>query len=461
MNLRHALVLVPALVFSSILCPAAETQTATEDVPALLDFREVVQQAREEVFPAVVYIKTRREALEEGRQATAESAGSGVIISEDGLVLSNWHVVERAIDVRCLLSDGRAMRASVLGTDRTTDLALLRLHFDDGDATDPLPTAPLGDSTGLREGDFVMAMGAPWGLNRSVTLGIIACADRYLPGSSEYSLWLQTDASISPGNSGGPLVNSEGDVVGINTLGILTGGDLGFAVPTETINELLPRLRQRGEVQWTWTGLQLQPLRDFERNTYFDADTGVVVADTDPASPARAAGLRGGDRIVAINGRAVTALSAEALPGIRRHLGLLPPDVPIELDLVRDDAEWTILLEPREKGAVEGREIALRRWDMTVKAINQFEAPDLYFHQPGGVFLYGVRRPGNAMNSGFRPRDIILEIDGRPVASLDDVESAHESALERLDERTRARFTVLRNGLRRQLVLEFARDYDR
>lgn len=428
-------------------------------MPALLDFRDVIREAREEVFPAVVYIKCRREALERGRRATAEAAGSGVIISESGLVLSNWHVVDKAIEVRCLLSDGRAFNATVLGTDQTTDLALLQLELPDETAL--LPYARLGDSTRLNEGDFVMAMGAPWGMNRSVSLGIIACADRYLPGSSEYSLWLQTDASISPGNSGGPLVNTEGEIVGINTLAILIGGDLGFAVPSETIAALLPRMKERGEVEWTWTGLQLQPLRDFDRNTYFDADAGVIVAETDADSPAQLAGLRGGDRIVSVNGEPVTALTAEDLPAIRRHLGLLPQEEPIVFEVVRGEDYRTVEVQPREKGRVEGDQIALPRWDMTVKAINQFATPDLYFHRREGVFLYGVRRPGNAMASGFQMRDVILEIDGRPISSIDEVKEIHTRAIESLHERPRMRFTVLRNGVRRQIVLDFSRDYDR
>lgn len=426
---------------------------------ALLDFRDIIREARGEVFPAVVYIKCRREALEQGRQATAEVSGSGVIISPDGLILSNWHVVDRAIEVRCLLSDGRAFRAEVLGTDQSTDLALLRLQVSKDD--DPLPYARLGDSRALADGDFVMAMGAPWGMNRSVSLGIVACATRYLPGFSQYSLWLQTDASISPGNSGGPLVNSSGEVIGINTLAYLVGGDLGFAVPSETIRDLLPRLRENGEVEWTWVGLQLQPLRDFERDTYFDAEEGVMVAETDADGPARASGVRGGDRIVEINGRPVTAMSSEDLPAIRRYLGLLPPDETIAFKVVRNGETRMVSVDPQGKGRVAGDQLALERWDMTVKAINRFDTPDLYFHQPEGVFLYGIRRPGNAMAAGFQPRDILLEIDGQSVDGLASISHIHSASLEAVDERPRLRFTILRNGVRRQIVLNFSREFDR
>ncbi|MHC4981835.1 MAG: S1C family serine protease, partial [Planctomycetota bacterium] len=226
-----------------------------------LDFREVIREAKEKVFPAVVFIRCLQESHETGKKVTQEIAGSGVIISPDGRMLTNWHMVDKAVEIRCLLSDGRAMDAKVIGKDKDTDLALLQIELPEG--TEKVPYAEIGDSTRLKEGDFVMAMGAPWGLNRSVSIGIVSCTRRYLPAHSEYSLWLQTDAAISPGNSGGPLVNTEGKIIGINTLGVMIGGDMGFAIPAETIKLIISHLSSRGEADWSWTGLQLQPLKDF------------------------------------------------------------------------------------------------------------------------------------------------------------------------------------------------------
>ena len=156
-----------------------------------------------------------------------------------------------------------------------------------------------------------------WGLRGdcrgSVSLGIISCTRRFLPSTSEYSIWLQTDAAISPGNSGGPLVNTNGEVIGINTRGIMAGGDVGFAVPAETILPVVEQLRAGGKVNWSWTGLQLQPLKDFNKNMYFEGTEGVMVADTDPESPARRAGIQPRDRILSINGKSVTAMTDEDL----------------------------------------------------------------------------------------------------------------------------------------------------
>ncbi len=423
------------------------------------DFRRIVNSAREKVFPAVVFIKAIRETHEGGRRQTMDASGSGVLISPKGELLTNWHVIDHAIEVRCLLYDGRAYNAEVIGSDKDTDVALVRLNIPAGEQQ-PIPYARLGDSSELTEGDFVMAMGAPWGLSRSVSIGIISCPRRFLPGSSEYSLWLQTDASISPGNSGGPLVNTAGEVIGLNARGIMQGGDLGFAIPSATLIELLPQLRKSGKVPWMWTGLQLQPLRDFDRNMYFEGDRGVIVADTEPESPARRAGIQPRDRILSVNGQTVTGMTDEDLPDIRRMLALLPPGEPATIELRRGEQTLHVELIPREKGSSQGEELDCPRWDFTVKTINQFDNPDLFHHRQQGVFVYGIRMPGNAMNS-LAQRDIILKIGDQEIRTLDDVKRVHEAALANVEREPRMLLTVLRNGMMRQVVLDFSRDYSR
>ncbi|NLK41604.1 MAG: PDZ domain-containing protein [Planctomycetes bacterium] len=423
-----------------------------------LDFRDVVRDAKSKVFPAVIYIKCLRESHESGKKINESVSGSGVIISADGEALTNWHVVDKAVEVRCLLYDGRAMEATVVGTDQDTDLALIKLTVDEGES---VPFAALADSSLLTEGDFVMAMGAPWGMSRSVSIGIVSCTRRYLPENSEYSLWIQTDAAISPGNSGGPLVNTDGRVVGINSRGILYGGDIGFALPSETLLIVVPRLRQFGKVNWSWLGLQLQPLRDFEKNVYFEVSRGVIVGQTEPDSPASRAGIQARDRIVAIDGRAVTATNAEDLPAIRRQIGLLAKGKAIEVELIRNDKPTSLVIEPTEKGRLEGNELDCPRWDMTVKAINRFANPDLYFYKKEGVFIFGIKYPGNAQNSALQEQDIILQIDGTPVTSLEDVRRIHAESLKTVHEKPRLVFSVLRKGTLRMCVLDISRDYEK
>ncbi len=445
----------------ALLCAgcAAETAQRTETGLAKLDFRVVVKNAQDKVFPAVVFIKCLQETHEMGKKISREMVGSGVIISPAGEMLTNRHVVDKAVEIRCLLYDGRSMDAKLVGSDKDTDLALLKLKTPPGAA--PLPFAKLGDSNRLNEGDFVMAMGAPWGLNRSVSIGIISCARRFLPQRSEYSLWLQTDAAISPGNSGGPLVNTDGEVIGINALAVMAGGDMGFAIPSETIRHILPQLREYEKVNWSWTGLQLQPLKDFNRNIYFEGEEGVIVAETDPESPARRVGLEPRDRIVSVNGEKLTAVWEEDLPRVRRQLGMLAKNAPARLALLRKGKPMTIKLTPREKGKVEGEELDCPRWDFTVKAINQFDNPNLYFHRKKGVFVYGVKYPGNASNAGLGEKDILLKIDGREVKTLADVKKIRAELLKNVQTKHRVVVAVLRNGLMRQVVLDFLRDYEK
>lgn len=432
---------------------------AGDDAGSRPDFRAVVHGATDKVFPAVVYVKCIRESHEEGKKEAQEVSGSGVLISPGGELVTNWHVVDKAVEVRCLLQDGTPYAAEVLGSDKDTDLALIRLKRPDG--AQPLPYAELGDSSALREGDFVMAMGAPWGMARSVTIGIIAATNRYLPDHSEYSLWLQTDASISPGNSGGPLVDTEGRVIGINTRGVMYGGDIGFSIPAETIRIIVDLIRKHGSVTWSWTGIELQPLRDFDRNIYFDATEGVIVAGTEPESPGRRAGLEPRDRITRIGDIAVTATTHADLPALRRRLGMLEVGKPVKLALVRGEQALEVELTPLEKGKVEGEELDCPRWDFTAKTINRFDNPDLFFHRAEGLFVFGVREPGNAGDAGLRKNDIVLKVDDTEVKTLADLKKLHDEALAGLATKHRVVLTVLRNGLMRNVVLDFSRDHEK
>jgi serine protease Do len=437
--------------------PAPGSQSQPQPPPpAAADFRQIIQTAKDRVFPALVYIKCIIETHESGRKSSVEAAGSGVLISADGEVLTNWHVIDRARECRCLLYDGRSAYADIVGSDKDTDLAILKLKLKG-----PFPFAELGDSDRIKEGDFVMAMGAPWGMSRSVSYGVISCAQRILPEHSEYSLWLQTDASISPGNSGGPLLNTDGKVIGLNTLAFMFGGDTGFAVPSSTIRLMVDQIRKSGRATWRWTGLQLQPLRDFERNIYFDGDEGVVVSETDPDSPARTAGILPRDRILAVNDQSVTALTDEGLPAVRRLLGLLPEDAPAAIKLLRGKEAMTLKMTPRAKGRVEGEEVDCPRWDLTVKQINQFENPDIFFYRQAGVFIFGVKYPGNAVVAGLGEMDILLKIGDREVHSLDDVRKIHSEAIANVKDTYKLVFSVLRNGALRQQVLDFSREFDR
>ena len=458
-NMKQLTVFLFFLLFVSSIASAEQAQTLPASDSSGPGFRQIISNAKSKVFPAVTFLKVLKESYRSGKKITEEVAGSGVIISPDGQVLTNWHVIDKAVDIRCLLFDGRPMDAELSGSDKDTDLGLVQLKLPKN--SKPLPWAKFSDSSKLKEGDFVMAMGAPWGLSRSVSQGIVSCTRRFLEGHSQYSLWIQTDAAISPGNSGGPLVDTDGKIIGINTRAVMYGGDMGFAIPSRTAEIVVGQLRKYGKMNWSWTGLQLQPLKDFNRNIYFEGTEGIIVSETDVESPARRAGIKVRDRILKINSVPIAAQWQEDLPMVHRTLGLLDKNKPAKFEILRNGKVLTIEVTPRAKGKVEGEELELTRWDMTIKTINQFDNEDLHFYRKRGVFVYGVKSPGNASSAGLSRQDIILKIDNKPIETLKDVSNIHAEAIKKIKAKHRILFTILRSGLMRQIVLDFSRDYEK
>lgn len=436
---------------------AAFGQDAQQAGMSKADTFGIITDAKAKVFPAVVFIKPIVEKYEGGEKKALQVTGSGVLISADGEVVTNFHVIDKAVSIRCMLFDGRHLDADIVGSDKETDLALLKLRRTDDKET--FPFAVLGDSRALTEGQFVMAMGAPWGLNRSVSIGIVSCARRYIPGRSEYSLFVQTDASLNPGNSGGPLVNTDGEVVGINSMASMSGGDMGFAIPSETVKNIVDQLRSGGKVARSWSGIALQPIQDFDQNMYFGGDRGVIISGCDPDSPAMKAGLRNGDRIVSVAGQPVTAMTDVDIPAARALFSRLPDGKPAPVEIERDGQVMTVEMTPRIKGKVEGDELELPRWNMTVKTINQFANPDLYFLRHEGVYIFGTKYPGNAAQSGLAENDIIVSINAKPVQTLDDVQKAYDEVVNATPRRIRVVIGVMRGGFDREVVLDFSREY--
>lgn len=443
---------------SLITCAACAVLSAGCLGPRQSDFRDVVLQAKAKVFPALVYVRVVCKDLGDGKEGKLTASGSGFMISKDGELLTNHHVIDKALEIRCLLSNGRAYDAKVVGSDKDMDVALLKLECPEGTAD--FPVAELSPDS-VRVGDVVLAMGAPWGLARSVTMGIVSCTDRYLEKCGQYTLWYQTDAAISPGNSGGPLVDTEGRVVGINARGSSQGAQ-AFTIPSPTVLELLPHLRKSGNANWSWLGFQFQPLHDFNRNAYFPYRKGVMVAGTDIGSPARKAGFKANDRIVAVDGAPVTAMNAESLPAIERRLGRLETGKPVKIDYVRGGKTLSATLKPREKGKVEGDEKVFPRWGFTAKEINRFNEPDLAFFAPsGGVYVAATSWEGNAANSGLRRRDIIKTMDDAPVETIDDLDALYKKALDGLPAKSRMNVVVGRRGREFRFVLKYLEDMEK
>ncbi|HOE95084.1 MAG TPA: trypsin-like peptidase domain-containing protein [Candidatus Sumerlaeota bacterium] len=426
------------------------------------DFQQIIERAKRRVFPALVFVKPIVEDYGSGEKKKQEVFGSGVIISPDGLVITNNHVVENAIKVNCVLFDKDQLPAEILGRDPDTDLALLQL--DAPAEKRPLPAAEFADSDAVDEGDFVMALGSPFGFTRSISLGIISNTQRYLGFENEYryNLWLQTDAAINPGNSGGPLVDIEGRIVGINTLGLrLVAENVGFSIPANVVREIAARLERDGAVSRAWTGLRLQPLKDFNTNTFTQAERGVLIANVESGSPAEAAGLQSGDLLVAVGDHPIDGAYVENLPAIHWRLADLPTDAPTTFTLVRNGRTIAAAVQPVLKGKVEGENLDLRRWNMTLKEINKYKEPQLYFYRKEGIYVQGVRNPGNASAAGIQRNDILLSIERQPVDSLATARQLYESILGDETREKKVLLEVLRGGLPKLIVLDYTKDYEK
>ena len=234
------------------------------------------------------------------RDLKQQSLGSGFIVDKEGYILTNNHVVEGADDIRVTLLDGRSYDAEVKGRDPKTDIALIRIKPENG-----LPVATLGDSDALLVGEWVVAIGNPFGFGHTVTAGVVSAKDRTI-GAGPYDAFIQTDASINPGNSGGPLFNARGEVVGINSAIVSSGQGIGFAIPINMARSIMEQLREKGSVTRGWLGVQIQALTpELRESLSLSAEGGALVAGVIKGDPAEKAGLKAGDVVVEFDGRRV------------------------------------------------------------------------------------------------------------------------------------------------------------
>jgi len=406
----------------------------------------------------LIFVKPIVEEFGSGERKQQEVFGSGVIISADGYAVTNYHVVDKAIGIKCVLYDKRQVAAQLVGSDRDTDLALLKLRCDP--KTAPLPYARFAKQEAA-EGDFVMALGSPFGFQRSISLGIISNAQRYIGFKTEYkyNTWLQTDAAINPGNSGGPLINTDGEIVGINTLGLF-GSGIGFSLPGPVVQEIVARLKRDGKVARAYTGLRLQALKDFHSDTFLDSEHGVLITGVEENSPAAVSGALAGDILVELNGKPVEGTYAEMLPAIWGLLADLPVDKVSEAKILRGGSPKTLKLTPRAKGKIEGDDFDCSRWRMTVKEINKYRTPRLHYLYGEGVYIQGIKRPGNAADAGLGEMDIIIKLDNKPVKTIEDIKKIYQGITADKKRAKKVAFEIKRSGLTRWVVLDYQKDYD-
>lgn len=341
--------------------------------------------------------------------------GSGVIISSDGYVLTNNHVVEGADEILVKISEKEQYQAKVVGSDPTTDLALLKLE-----AERDLPSANLGDSDSLRVGEWVIAIGNPFGLEHTVTAGIVSAKGRVI-GSGPYDDFIQTDASINPGNSGGPLFNLQGEVVGINTAIVATGQGIGFAIPINVAKDELPQLREKGKVTRGWLGVQIQAWEPGMAQKFgLKEEKGALVGRVIEGEPAERAGIQKGDVILEVEGRKIKD-TKDLLNTVAR----LQPGRKVKVVVWRDGKERTFTVELGERPA-EGEvsaEPAPSKEDrigLTVQDITPQMAERMELEKPEGVLISNVKPGSPGAKGGLQRGDVIHEMERQPVKSVKD-----------------------------------------
>ena len=361
----------------------------------------------------------RRFAPKQPQRPRKESSlGSGFIISDDGYILTNDHVVNGADEVTVRLSDGRSFEAKIRGADEKLDLALLKI--DIGDANEKLPVASLGDSDKLRVGEWVMAIGNPFGLEQTVTVGIVSAKGRVI-GAGPYDDFIQTDASINPGNSGGPLFNTQGEVVGINTAIIRGGQGIGFALPINAARVTVEQLQETGEVVRGWLGVSIQKISDELAESFgLDRARGALVAGVVEGSPAAEAGIRQGDIVLEFNGRDVDEMN-----DLPRLVAATPVGKTVEVKLFRDKKEIKIKVkigklvgDGRKTHGVTDTE---ERMGLSLTPLNDEVRERYGLDVEGGVLISAVDPNGPATESNLRPGDVIVEVNGKDIIGLGDL----------------------------------------
>ena len=344
--------------------------------------------------------------------------GSGFVISEKGLILTNNHVVEKATEIKIKLETGKEYDAKLVGRDPKTDLALIQVAPD---KDFPKP-AVLGDSDSLRVGDWVMAVGNPFGLGHTVTTGIISAKSRIL-GAGPYDDFLQTDAAINPGNSGGPLFNMQGQVIGINTAIIAQGQGIGFAIPVSMAEELLPQLKT-GKIVRGWLGVMIQDITpELAKSFGLKRSEGVLISDVVKGSPADKGGLKRGDVLQRFNGKEI-----ENAHKLSQLVAATNPDTVIKIDLLRNGKDETISLKLGTMPE-EGQKIISQQkesdWGMMVQELTPQLVQQLGL-KPGttGVVISDITEGSPAAEAGLRTGDLITEVNRTAIKNLNDYQQA-------------------------------------
>ncbi len=374
-------------------------------------------------------------------QRPRRGMGSGFFIDAQGHILTNYHVVEGADEIIVTMEDNKEYTAKLIGSDSKTDIALIKIK--DNEEKKTFPFLKLGSSEKLEVGEWVMAIGNPFGLSHTVTVGVVSALSRNI-GAGPYDEFIQTDASINPGNSGGPLINIKGEVIGINTAIISgnTGGNvgIGFAIPINVAKDILSDLKEKGSVTRGWLGVMIQKITpDLAKSFGLDEAKGALVGDVIPDGPAAKAGLKRGDVILKFDGKDVEEM--ESLPKI---VAATEPGSTVKVEVVRDGSKKVFdvhidVLKDAESPKVAAKEdkLGLQVQDITPELMQS-----LQLDTTEGVLVSDVTAGGAAAEAGVKRGDVITEINRTPVKSASD----YKKVMSRVKKNSTVLFLVRRGG---------------
>ena len=382
-----------------------QVRKAAADTPSPFDSDDPMSQFWQRFFGG---------RMPRGGSQRQTGLGSGFLIDRNGTILTNYHVVDGAQKISVTLSDGKTYDAKVIGKDQKTDIAVVKI-----DAGQDLPAVTFGDSDRLEVGEWVMAIGNPFGLDHTVTSGIVSAKGRQI-GQGPYDNFIQTDASINPGNSGGPLINLRGEVVGITTaIYSQSGGNIGigFAIPTNSVKELLPQLKDKGRVVRGYLGTTVQKITpEIADSLGLKQQHGALVADVMRGSPAERAGIKTGDIITEFNSKEVKdsaelpALVARVAPGTTASIKVLRDGKEISLPITVGEMKDTEVATAGEEGDL----------GLTVQPLTPEVAQGMGLNRAEGLVITEVKPGSAADDAGLREGDVITEVNRRPVKTLAD-----------------------------------------
>jgi serine protease Do len=419
--------------------------------------RADVERAIAAVYPSLVRISVVTASYANGREVRSEASGSGTIVSSDGFVVTNHHVAGHARRIVCTLSTQEEIPADLVGTDPLSDITVVKLRPS---APRTFPVAKFAAAGSLARGDAVLALGSPLALSQSVTLGIVSNPQMVMPRTIAGSVsldgedvgtivrWIGHDAAIYPGNSGGPLVNLRGEIVGVNELSF----GLAAAIPADVVRPVAEALMAHGRVTRAWIGVELQPRLNQGRGT------GALVAWVEGGSPAAAAGIESGDLITRIDTTPVDVKFPEQLPLVNQTIATLTPGRTVTVEIVRGGATKRMPITPRERAAATASAAEIREWGIVAAGLTGTSARDMGRESTNGVRVMSVRAGGAAQQAkpAIETDDVIVEVDGKPLPAVADLQAVTEAALATAD-RASLLVTIERRRERRLTVVDLAR----